>query len=380
MTLYYVPLEPIKGRYSEQWARPITGWLERNWIKAGIDYKRIDGPEPFADHGVGVGKVLNPVRRSEWGFAQSLKIVQMIVDHTIKPDDCIWFDDFWHPGLEMIGQVRDQVQHGHQTQLYSFCHAQSVDRFDFMHDSRKWARPIEEGYMSLYDVVFVNNDYLKELLDVAFQTVPHKVENCGHVFCSEEVKEIGSCSWGYPKEDLVIFTSRFDKEKQPHLFMDMVEGMGSHPDCQFAICCGGQLRSDDASSLLRARRMESKGKLCIYENLSKAQYYHMLAKAKVQFSSSLQDWVSYCLLEAVTFSCYPAYPNFRSFPEAFGREASILYPFHPSMSREEKAMHAVMCVEKGLEEYDRLNHEASFSNIVKRHDTTWRRQLDIMGL
>ena len=51
----------------------------------------------------------------------------------------------------------------------------------------------------------------------------------------------------------------------------------------------------------------------------------MLTRSKVQINVGWQDWVSYTLLEALTFGCLPLYPNHRSFPETFFHESAFLY-------------------------------------------------------
>ncbi len=51
--------------------------------------------------------------------------------------------------------------------------------------------------------------------------------------------------------------------------------------------------------------------------MTKQNYYQILDESKVQFNCADQDWVSFTLLEAVTFGCHPVYPDFRSFPEVF---------------------------------------------------------------
>jgi glycosyltransferase involved in cell wall biosynthesis len=325
-------LEPLQGRYTEQLSRANTGWNERNWKAAQIPYVRIEGPNPTVEASLAGGKVINTVRRCEWAFAQTSKLVQMIADGTITSSDAIYFDDFWHPGLEMIGQAIAEAQC--PPSLYSFCHAQSVDMFDFMWDRRRWASHIEHGFARLYDRVFVNNDTLAELLHVRYDNA--YVVNCGHPFSTEEVVSTVPLNYLIPnsKSNTVVFSSRFDREKQPHLFMDIVEAtLKKSSNIKFVVCSGGPLRSDDDSAVSRAIEMGLQGKLTLATNLTKAAYYKWLKHAKLQLSTSLQDWVSYSLLEALSFGCYPVYPNYRSFPEVFGPYANHLYPFHPTMDR-----------------------------------------------
>jgi hypothetical protein len=53
----------------------------------------------------------------------------------------------------------------------------------------------------------------------------------------------------------------------------------------------------------------------LLSNLTKEEYYTELATAKIQFNSSLQDYVSWTVLESTAFGCDVVFPNFRSFPE-----------------------------------------------------------------
>jgi len=376
--LYYVPLEPIKGRYTEQLSRAVTGWNERNWIGANIPYTRIEGPRPTDEVDLGASKVINPVRRCEWGFAQTTQIVKMIMSGEIGDDDVVYFDDFWHPGLEMIAQAKDE--RGSDVRLFSFCHAQSVDKYDFMHARRWWARSIEEGFGRIYESVFVNNHMLAELLNVAFnKTIDVKV--VGHPFSEKEVVDTVPVATT-EKENIVVFSSRFDKEKNPHLFMDIAEEVRrlSSIDIHFVLCSGGEIKSDDRSALFRLNTLTSKGIIQPETNLSKPAYYHWLQRAKVQLSTSLQDWVSYCLLEALSFDCYPVYPNYRSFPETFGPFAKNLYPFHPTMERSEVAKDVAWRI-CNLMDNTRVSLVPKIkSHILGHHNMTWHHMAIHMDL
>ena len=63
----------------------------------------------------------------------------------------------------------------------------------------------------------------------------------------------------------------------------------------------------------------------ILEKQTKTQYYELLNKAKIIFNCSMQDWVSFTLLEATTFQCDICYPNFRAFPEFISPENLYKY-------------------------------------------------------
>jgi len=125
----------------------------------------------------------------------------------------------------------------------------------------------------------------------------------------------------------VGFAARFDQEKQPDFYMDLIEMYGqlTQEPCEFAIFSGGPLRSNNPKYLERARMYEQEGKLKIYDNISKNEYYAHLNDTRVLFNCALQDWVSNTVSEADTLGCNVLYPAYRSFPETFANDPNRLY-------------------------------------------------------
>ena len=124
----------------------------------------------------------------------------------------------------------------------------------------------------------------------------------------------------------VGFAARFDQEKQPEFFMDLIERVKStDPGIVFSVFSGGPLRSNSPASLARARDLQSRGLLEIHENLSKNEYYALLNDTRVLFNCALQDWVSNTVSEADTLGANVLYPAYRSFPETFANDADRLY-------------------------------------------------------
>jgi hypothetical protein len=70
---------------------------------------------------------------------------------------------------------------------------------------------------------------------------------------------------------------------------------------------------------------EQEGKLKIYDNLSKNDYYNLVNDTRVLFNCALQDWVSNTVSEADTLGCNVLYPAYRSFPETFSNDPNRLY-------------------------------------------------------
>lgn len=370
--LYYCPLERHKERYTLQWAAPKTGWLERNWIKHDVSYRRIDtqfGEPPTED--INVGVVLDPSRRIQHTFMQVNQLVRLAVEGELSSDDVIYFDDFWHPGIEALPYTFDQLRI--KPKMYAFCHAQSVDEYDFTFNMAYWMRPFEQGIGKVLRGIFVNSDMLKSLLVQHGIGNENSVHVTGHVFCEEEVKE------HFPKvppqkENRIVFSSRFDREKNPYVFMTVMDKvLRQTEDTTFVICTGSsKLRSNMVGAVEDLHKMMNTwgNRIELKEGLTKEQYYYELLRAKVQLSTSSQDWVSFVLLEGSAAGCYPVYPYMRSFPQALKYQHEYMYtPW--------KAADKILAV---------LSHPCLFQEqeierrawIHRRHNSTWARMTNIM--
>ena len=97
------------------------------------------------------------------------------------------------------------------------------------------------------------------------------------------------------------------------------------PEVEFAIFSGGPLRSNHPVYVNQARMMAKDGKLKIYENLKKNEYYELLADSRVLFNCAFQDWVSNTVSEADALGCNVLFPAYRSFPETFANDETRMY-------------------------------------------------------
>ena len=123
-----------------------------------------------------------------------------------------------------------------------------------------------------------------------------------------------------------MFAARFDQEKQPDFFMDVIEMVKAvRPDVEFAVLSGGPLRSNNPKYLERANEMVAQGKLTIMADLKKNDYYNVVNDSKIMFNCALQDWVSNTVSEADALGCNVVYPAYRSFPETFANDYTRLY-------------------------------------------------------
>jgi glycosyltransferase involved in cell wall biosynthesis len=390
MTLYYVPLESYIERYTMQWSAPITGWLERNWIKANVNYKRIDGEESLRkEKPIKAGCVLDAVKRSKFCFSQISRLLTLAEAGELHDDDVIYFDDFWTPGMEALPYAFTLL--GVKPKMFAFLHAQSVDEYDFTTKMLPWIRRYESGNGIILDGIFVCCPLLKHLVVDGGIASKEKVFVTGHPFNSEEVMERMSMAYdtfsrhhrigvdNSKRSNHVIWSSRWDKEKNPEFFLK-VAGRVIHkmPETKFIICTSSpSLRSNDQRLLevLKFAQSIYPENAIVKEGLSKEAYYAELIESKVQFNSAYQDFVAISLLEASVAGCYPIYPNYRSFPETFLYTRDYTY----DVWNIDKAANKVLEI-LGREDLWTHSEIRKRAWIHERYDTSWLRMLKIMGL
>ena len=329
---YYMGLESYEARYTLQ----LTEWNRRVFDRRGLDVVYVPGTTIDNTQAISVGQVLDAHGRSFFSMSQMMNLVQLMKNGEVTSEDVIYFEDMFQPGIESLPYILDQVPEGQKPRVFVRCLAQSIDPDDFVHvwGMSKWMGLYEQMVNELVKTsggaVLATNEEMVAHMRIAGWTAP--IYNIsGLAFGKSEVLErIGGTEKIKPFDSRprrVGFAARFDQEKQPGFFMDLIEMYGeltSEP-CEFAIYSGGPLRSNNPEYVERARRMEAEGKLRIYDNLNKNDYYALVNDTRVLFNCALQDWVSNTVSEADTLGCNVLYPAYRSFPETFANDPNRLY-------------------------------------------------------
>jgi len=120
------------------------------------------------------------------------------------------------------------------------------------------------------------------------------------------------------KKDVVVYSSRLDKEKNPFFMMEVAkEFLKQKPDFEWHVTTSGkEFRSMLPGAIDALNKLaEEEPRFKLLNGLTKEEYYTELATCKIQFNSALQDSVSWTVIEATAFGADIVYPNFRSFPE-----------------------------------------------------------------
>ena len=324
--LFYCGLESYEARYTLQ----LTEWNKRVFERRGLDVVYVPGETIDDTQAISVGQVLDAHGRSYFAMSQMMNLVQLMRNGEVTAEDVVYFEDMFHPGIESLPYIINQVPEKDQPTIYVRCLAQAIDPDDFVHvwgNMAEWMSTYERMVNQIPGVrILATNEEMVAHMRIAGYTAP--IYNIsGLAFGKTEVQErVGKLKPFHLRQLRVVFAARFDQEKQPDFFMDLVERYTeAYPDVQFAICQGGPLRSNNPRYIDRARQLEAAGKLEIHENLKKDEYYAILNDSRVLFNCALQDWVSNTVSEADTCGTNVLYPAYRSFPETFAHDPDRLY-------------------------------------------------------
>ena len=321
--LYYMGLEPYEGRYTLQ----LQHWSEEVFKRRGVEYEVIHGELLDSSKSIVTGQVLDAHGRSYYSLTQMAKLVAKMKAGEITWEDTIFFEDMFTPGMEVLPYIMDQTTPEYCPNIWVRCLAQTIDPDDFLHvwHMEEWMSKYEHMVNVFVKGVLASNEEMVAHMKIAGWNVP--IYNIsGLAFSKEEVQSrVPIRKDFHDRKRRICFAARFDQEKQPNFYMDMIERLKPYHDIEFCVLSGGPLRSNDELILQRARELEQKGMLTIHENLKKNEYYELLADSRVLFNCALQDWVSNTASEADALGTNCLYPAYRSFPETFANDAECLY-------------------------------------------------------
>jgi hypothetical protein len=171
----------------------------------------------------------------------------------------------------------------------------------------------------------------------------------------------------------VLFSSRFDSEKNPHFFMDVAERL--HHLLPFKLVAPKPIDriSNDPTAIERLKELVSRGVITVIDTsdkeTGKLAYYEALASSRIQFNCAQQDWTSWTLLEACMLGAFPIYPNWKDFPRELDNNPSHIYN---RLDLED----ACNCIKKACNA--ELNYDL-LQQVVERHNKATEKALAILS-
>jgi len=324
--LYYMGLEPYKARYTLQ----LQDWNTAVFDARGLDYVVVPGETLSNDQAIVTGQVLDAHGRTYFGMSQLMNLIRMMKAGELNHEDVVYFEDMFQPGIESLPYIMDQIPVDMRPRIFVRCLAQSIDPDDFVHvwGMSTWMGHYEKLVDSFVSGVLATNEEMVAHMKIAGWTAP--IYNIsGLAFGKAEVQSrVAEIKPFRERKYRVVFSARWDQEKQPDFYMDLIEAWNDQPgleEVEFCVCSGGRLKSNSDSYMQRTRDLVERGLLTIYEDLEKNEYYNIVNDSRVVFNCALQDWVSNTVSEADALGCNVLYPAYRSFPETFSNDHSRLY-------------------------------------------------------
>ncbi len=341
---YYIPIEPLEERYTEQWYR----WFPDALQKRKVDFKVIDG-ETLTNKIVS-GTFLDINSTLHYKAEQLKVIARLFFLNKIKDGDVFFVADLEFWGIESIRYLADL--NNISVRIYGFLHAASYTKEDFMAKCEKYGRTFEEGWMKICDKVFVGSEYHKNQVDNARSSEYDKVVVTGNPYNIDEiVNKIGRVK----KKNKIILTNRPDYEKRPNLSLDVLRILKHrHPDWEIMVTTS---REKWGKGWIREKLILDleRGWLTLREGISKEEYLKELAESKVMISNTIEENFGYCILEACIFNTIPIIENAYSHPELVMRDERCLFTdIDDQIKKVEEAMAKPFKVRQYAEQYENV--------------------------
>ena len=324
--LWYMGLEPYKARYTLQ----LQEWNRAVFERRGINYEIVEGETLSNDQAIVTGQVLDAHGRTYFGMSQLMNLVRKMKQGEVTNEDVIYFEDMFQPGIESLPYILDQIDPAHRPRIAVRCLAQSIDPDDFVHvwGMQKWMGLYEKMVDSFADIVLASNEEMVMHMKVAgWEGNIYNISGLAFGKAEVRARVPGPLKPFEQRAMRVGFAARWDQEKQPDFYMDLIELWNERfgNQVEFAIYSGAKLKSNNDSYMARTRDLQARGLLTVYEDLEKNDYYALLNDTRVLFNCALQDWVSNTVSEADTLGSNVLYPAYRSFPETFANDSDRLY-------------------------------------------------------
>lgn len=276
MRIIFVPQYPAKMRYQEWWI-----WkLPEQFKKYGhevitLGQKYIDDNKYVAYD----SKMFSSINKSiEFETEQIKEYMQL----NIKKDDVLFVSDISFPGL-----FCNVLYHKRCPKMFAFCHATSLNKFDYFEDIRKSKFMNESSHALLFNKIFVGSNYHKE-----------------KIFNEEKSK----LYW-----NTMIITN-----------LPFLPFLSIHPTetkiKKYDIISVSRPTIQKVDYIIENKITELFGKIYRPESKTWKEYFNNLSESKILLISAQEDTFGYQIVDAVMNGCIPLAPNNLSYPEILPKE------------------------------------------------------------
>ena len=287
--IIYIPIEELPARYTQM-------------MNAAI-YPKVDislYPKVEIDKEIKRGQFLDIVNTCKFKAAQLQMIADLFNEGKVNNGDTFLIGDIFFPGIEMIKYMAELQEI--DVKVYGINYAGRADKTDFVQKLGYWADASELGYHQICDGIFVGSDDHKENVCEYFGLNTATVHTTGLIWDLNYMQEFHEEIGYIEKEDFVIWPHRWCNEKG----IDELIQYANSTDKKIVVTSSGPVK-DCGTNL--PRNIEFKF------NLTKKEYFTLMAKARWYLSTCYQETFGYTIQEAIFFNCNILVPNRACCPE-----------------------------------------------------------------
>lgn len=290
--IIYLPLEELEQRYTKMMNDAIQKCLSENDI---VLY-----PEVQIDKEIKRGQFLDIVNTCKFKAAQLQMIADLFNEGEIENGDAFLVGDIFFPGIESIKYMSELL--GLEVKVYGINYAGRADSTDFVQNLSSWADASEAGYHLICDGIFVGSeDHRKNVIEY-FGLNPAVVYKTGLVWDLDYMDEFKAQIGPVEKEDFVIWPHRWCKEKG----IDELLQFAKSTKKKIVITSSGPKKD---LGIKLPKNIEYR------YNLTKLEYFELMAKARWYLSNAYQETYGYTIQEAIFFGCNILVPDRACCPE-----------------------------------------------------------------
>lgn len=283
--IWYLPLEYIDRRYTKAMDQVIRDELDRQ----GKPYTVVGNPEQ--EQVIPNRKdFLNSTGTNITRFGQLAEVAKLFAEDKVQDGDTFFFSDIWAPGIEAIPYMA--YFNDKKVRVSGILHAGSFTPSDFVANMKPWAFDFERAVIKIADKVFLGSSQpLIDLMEQGYIDEYGKMVITGIPISTEMMYGHAQPLPWEEREDTIVFAGRLVDEKQPHLFDRMAQDF---PGYKF-------VKTLDL-------------------DLSKPEYYKLLARAKVFVSFAKQENYGIAAVEAQAMGMNLLVPDDLAYKDFYGKQ------------------------------------------------------------
>jgi len=331
--IYYVPIEPLKERYTESWYRNIQAFFVKN---ADTRVQRIEGAA--LSNTIKVGTFLDVNSTVHYKMTQLQYIASLFYGGFVKDGDWFFFGDIEFWGIESV-RLMAQLNNV-RIRIFGFLHAASYTHMDAFAVAEPYQKYTECGWIAACDEVFVGSKYhkravvsrrLQRYAKKDANLLADKIHVTGNPMFKEDYENWSATE--VPKKRQIILPNRFDTEKgfgESLYFAQVLKH--KDPTINIVVCSphqqiktNRQFNADMVAKLAKDRVID------LRLGVSKEEYHRLLAESKAMWSMTQEENFGYCVAEACLYNCTPVIQNMFSHPELVHDHSACLWDSHDAI-------------------------------------------------